>query len=63
MRFSEYVNRSKSRRSLHEDELKDSSYYVSSNGFVTSDIADKIKLSDVAKKCIMIFKKMTLHIR
>ena len=50
MRFSEYVNRSKSRRSLHEDELKDSSYYVSSNGFVTSDIADKIKLSDVAKK-------------
>ena len=50
MRFSEYVNRSKSRRSLHEDELKDSSYYVDSNGFVTSKIADKIKLSDVAKK-------------
>ena len=50
MRFSEYVKRSKSRRSLHEDELKDSSYYVDSNGFVTSKIADKIKLSDVAKK-------------
>lgn len=50
MKFSKYINRSKSRRSLHEDELKDNSYYVSSNGFVTSDIADKIKLSDVAKK-------------
>ena len=50
MKFSEYVNSSKTRRSLHEDELKDSSYYVDSNGFVTSKIVDKIKLSDVAKK-------------
>ena len=57
MRFSEYVNRSKSRRSLHEDELKDSSYYVDSNGFVTSNIADKIKLSDVAKKMYNDIKK------
>ena len=57
MRFSEYVKRSKSRRSLHEDELKDSSYYVDSNGFVTSDIADKIKLSDVAKKMYNDIKK------
>lgn len=57
MRFSEYVNRSKSRRSLHEDELKDNSYYVDSNGFVTSNIADKIKLSDVAKKMYNDIKK------
>ena len=45
MRFSEYVNRSKS-RPLHEGALKDDSKYVSSNGFVTSDIAKGIKLSD-----------------
>ena len=57
MRFSEYVKRSKTRRSLHEDELKDSSYYVDSNGFVTSKIADKIKLSDVAKKMYNDIKK------
>ena len=57
MRFSEYVKRSKSRRSLHEDELKDNSYYVDSNGFVTSKIADKIKLSDVAKKMYNDIKK------
>lgn len=45
MRFSEYVNRSKS-RPLHEGALKDDSKYVSSNGFVTSDIVKDIKLSD-----------------
>lgn len=45
MRFSEYVNRSKS-RPLHEGALKDDSKYVSSNGFVTSDIVKGIKLSD-----------------
>ena len=45
MRFSEYVNRSKS-RPLHEGALKHDSKYVSSNGFVTSDIAKGIKLSD-----------------
>lgn len=47
MRFSEYVNRSKS-RPLHEGALKDDSKYVSSNGFVTSDIVKGIKLSDDA---------------
>ena len=57
MKFSEYVNSSKTRRSLHEDELKDSSYYVDSNGFVTSKIVDKIKLSDVAKKMYNDIKK------
>ena len=57
MRFSEYVNRSKSRRSLYENELKDNSYYVDTNGFVTSKIADKIKLSDVAKKMYNDIKK------
>ena len=57
MRFSEYVNRSKSRRSLYENELKDNSYYVDTNGFVTSNIADKIKLSDVAKKMYNDIKK------
>lgn len=45
MRFSEYVKRSKS-RPLHEGALKDDSKYVSSNGFVTSDIVKDIKLSD-----------------
>ena len=45
MKFSEYVNRSKS-RPLHEGALKHDSKYVSSNGFVTSDIAKGIKLSD-----------------
>ena len=45
MRFSEYVNRSKS-RPLHEGALKHDSKFVSSNGFVTSDIAKGIKLSD-----------------
>ena len=45
MKFSEYVKRSKS-RPLHEGALKDDSKYVSSNGFVTSDIVKGIKLSD-----------------
>ena len=45
MRFSEYVKRSKS-RPLHEGALKHDSKYVSSNGFVTSDIVKGIKLSD-----------------
>ena len=45
MRFSEYVKRSNS-RPLHEGALKDDSKYVSSNGFVTSDIVKGIKLSD-----------------
>ena len=45
MRFSEYVNRSKS-RPLHEGALKNDSKYVNSNGFVTSDIVKDIKLSD-----------------
>lgn len=45
MKFSEYVKRSKS-RPLHEGALKDDSKYVSSNGFVTSDIVKDIKLSD-----------------
>lgn len=57
MRFSEYVKHSKTRHSLYEDELKDSSYYVDSNGFVTSKIANKIKLSDVAKKMYNDIKK------
>lgn len=42
---------------MYEDELKDSSYYVDSNGFVTSKIANKIKLSDVAKKMYNDIKK------
>ena len=50
MKFSEYVKRSKSRRSLHENELKDNSYYVDSNGFVTTDSAKDIKLSDNGQK-------------
>lgn len=45
MKFSEYVKRSKS-SPLHEGALKDDSKYVSSNGFVTSDIVKDIKLSD-----------------
>lgn len=50
MRFSEYVKRSKSRRSLHENELKDNLYYVDSNGFVTTDSAKNIELSDNGQK-------------
>lgn len=45
MRFSEYIKRQNS-RPLHEGALKDDSKYVSSNGFVTSDIVKGIKLSD-----------------
>lgn len=50
MRFSEYVKRSNPRRSLHENELKDNSYYVDSNGFVTTDSAKDIELSDDGQK-------------
>lgn len=50
MRFSEYVKRSNSRRSLYENELKDNSYYVDANGFVTTDSAKDIELSDDGQK-------------
>ena len=50
MRFSEYVKRSNSRRSLYENELNDNSYYVDTNGFVTTDSAKDIELSDDGQK-------------